>query len=400
MKRIIHHLLLPAMTLFFMAAGVANAQEYAVKKNRGKDNWFIEIKGGGSAFLLSDWDFDSPLLDVTTPYVGFAFGKHFNPIFGVRFEAGGWEYKNKFNSEYPNTNSLKANYLTTSADFMFNLTNGLGKVKVDRGFDLYLIMGVGYMRHLGFTNGVSDYEFTSDDLETTKNFLSTKLALQGQIHVSKAVDINLEISGNYLPPTFMASNRSHTINTNATLGIAYKFKKRGFEMAEVVEPGLVSSLNDEINRQRGIVDNKNKKIARLNDQLHDCQQEYADLKEKLAECESKKQPGPINKSKVVITYKIGKTDVSKEQLISIYNVAQMLKKHPTAKVEINAYADVNTGSAKRNKYLTEKRAETIVRILTENYGIEKSRITSKAYGSESQPYDNNDWNRVVVIIVK
>ena len=101
-----------------------------------------------------------------------------------------------------------------------------------------------------------------------------------------------------------------------------------------------------------------------------------------------------------MTYRIDKTDVSKEQLVSLYNLAHMLKENPETSVDIKAYADAKTGSAKRNKYLTEKRAETIVKILTENYGIESSRITSTACGSDSQIYDNNDWNRVAVIVVE
>ncbi len=393
MKRI----LLALTALLTLTA--ASAQEYAVKQNKFKDNWFLEAKVGASMFMASDWNFDSALKDVTTPYVGLSFGKYFSPLIGARIEVGAWQLKNKFNSSaYNIENPLKANFIQTNFDLMFNLMNAFGKVKVDRKFDLYGILGIGYMRHLGFVNGVEDYALANNEVAGSKNFVNTKLALQGQFHVSKAVDINLEVSGNFIDNSFLLSNRKFAGYVNAMAGVAYKFKKRGFELGEVVEPGLVASLNDEINKQRGVIDGNEKEINDLKNQIKDYKDENAALAQKLAE--SEKNQGSKLKNEVVITYRIGKTDVSKEQLVSLYNVAQMLKENPETSVDIKAYADAKTGSAKRNKYLTEKRAETIVKILTENYGIESSRITSTACGSDSQIYDNNDWNRVAVIVVE
>lgn len=391
-------ILLPILGLLAINFAGANAQEYAVKQNKFKDNWFLEAKVGASMSLASDWNFDSALKDVTSPYVGLSFGKYFSPLIGARIEVGGWQLKNKFNMQGLTADPLKSNFIQTNFDLMFNLMNAFGKVKVDRTFDLYGIMGVGYMRHLGFVNGVEDYGYASDDMSGSKNYVNTKLALQGQFHVSKAVDINLEVSANFITNSFIASSRKFTGYVNAMAGVAYKFKKRGFELGEVVEPGLVASLNDEINKQRGIVADNEKEINNLKNQIKDYQDENALLNQKLKD--SKTNTSNVTKNEIVITYRIGKTDVSKEQLVSIYNVAQMLKENPNATVEINAYADAKTGSAKRNKYLTEKRAETIVKILTENYGIAENRISSKAYGSDSQIYDNNDWNRVAVVIVK
>ena len=390
--------ILVALSALFVMT-MANAQEYAVKQSKFKDDWFLEAKVGASMFLASDWNFDSALKDVTSPYVGLAFGKYFNPVIGARVEVGAWQLKNKFNSNSCNIDDpLKANFIQTNFDLMFNLMNAFGKVKVDRKFDLYGILGIGYMRHLGFVNGVEDYALASDKLGGSKNFVNTKLALQGQFHVTKAVDVNLEVSGNFIDNSFMLSNRKFAGYVNAMAGVAYKFKKRGFELGEVVEPGLVASLNDEINKQRSVIDGNEREISDLKNQLKDYRNENAALNQKLAE--SEKNKAAELKNEVVITYRIGKTDVSKEQLVSLYNVAQMLKENPETNVDIKAYADAKTGSAKRNKYLTEKRAETIVKILTENYGIDSNRITSTAYGSDSQIYDNNDWNRIAVIVVK
>ncbi len=380
-------------------AGNISAQEYAVKNTSAKDNWFLELpKVGANMNMASDWLFNSGLKDVTSPYIGLSFGKHFTPIFGARVDLGGFYMKNYF-PDSKIDKSLKAKYINTNFDLMVNLSNLFGKYKFDRVADIYGIMGVGYTRHLGYENGVSDFGMKSNEfVEGTKNFVNTRLGIQAAFHASELVDINLEANANLIDGTFNYSGRKFNGYVNAMVGVTYKFKKRGFELAEVVEPGLVASLNDEINRQRGEIDNKDKKINQLESDLRDSKNENLALNNRIGELED--QLGNVKANQVVVTYQIGKTDVSKEQLVTIYNVAQLLKENPKTNVEIFAYADAQTGSAKRNKVLTERRAENIVKILTENYGISADRIKTYAYGSEQQVYDNNDWNRVAVIVVK
>ena len=96
----------------------------------------------------------------------------------------------------------------------------------------------------------------------------------------------------------------------------------------------MASLNDEINKQRGLVADNEREINDLRNQLKDSREENAMLNEKLAEAEKNK--GEKLHNETVITYRIGKTDVSKEQLVTIYNVAQMLKDNPELCEEIEA----------------------------------------------------------------
>jgi outer membrane protein OmpA-like peptidoglycan-associated protein len=69
-------------------------------------------------------------------------------------------------------------------------------------------------------------------------------------------------------------------------------------------------------------------------------------------------------------------------------LADLLKKDPALKIEIAGHTDA-TGDAKANQGLSERRANTVVRILTEKYGIDPKRLTAKGYGSE-QPIAEND----------
>jgi outer membrane protein OmpA-like peptidoglycan-associated protein len=64
----------------------------------------------------------------------------------------------------------------------------------------------------------------------------------------------------------------------------------------------------------------------------------------------------------------------------------MLNKYPTLKVDIEGHTD-NTGSAKVNKALSQKRANAIMKYFTSK-GIAADRMTSIGYGSEKPVADN------------
>ena len=46
--------------------------------------------------------------------------------------------------------------------------------------------------------------------------------------------------------------------------------------------------------------------------------------------------------------------------------------------------------------LSKRRAEAVKKALVDKYGISPDRLTIKAEGSDSQPYDVNNWNRIVI----
>ena len=46
--------------------------------------------------------------------------------------------------------------------------------------------------------------------------------------------------------------------------------------------------------------------------------------------------------------------------------------------------------------LSERRAQNVYNMLTKEYGIPADRLTIKAEGSDSQVYDVNNWNRIVI----
>ena len=71
-----------------------------------------------------------------------------------------------------------------------------------------------------------------------------------------------------------------------------------------------------------------------------------------------------------------------------------------SKLKVDGYADKQTGSAKRNQYLSEQRVKTVIDLL-KKAGANEANIESAAHGASVQPFDNAAKNRVVTVeIVK
>ena len=80
------------------------------------------------------------------------------------------------------------------------------------------------------------------------------------------------------------------------------------------------------------------------------------------------------------------------------NILEKVSLNPTAEITVMGSADSNTGTSKRNQYLSKARGEYIANLLSEKYGIDKSRviITSETVKAKSKP----EMNRAVIITFK
>ena len=50
--------------------------------------------------------------------------------------------------------------------------------------------------------------------------------------------------------------------------------------------------------------------------------------------------------------------------------------------------------------LSERRAKAVYDVLVNTYGISPDRLTVTAEGSNTQVYDTNNWNRIVIFAGK
>ena len=97
-----------------------------------------------------------------------------------------------------------------------------------------------------------------------------------------------------------------------------------------------------------------------------------------------------------VRFTLNSAKISNEQMVNVYNIAQWLDATPDATITICGYADDQTGSPEYNMKLSERRAKAVCDALVNHYGVDASRLTVKAYGSDTQPYETNNWNRIVI----
>lgn len=84
--------------------------------------------------------------------------------------------------------------------------------------------------------------------------------------------------------------------------------------------------------------------------------------------------------------------------MNVLAIADYMTQYPDSKATVTGYADNGTGNSTINKRLARQRAESVAKLLTEKYGIVSERITVSSMKDNEQPFQTNDWNRVVIII--
>lgn len=83
-----------------------------------------------------------------------------------------------------------------------------------------------------------------------------------------------------------------------------------------------------------------------------------------------------------VYYEFDKADLTDNSREALDRLVKVLKENPNITIELSAHCDYR-GRAEYNERLSQRRAESVVRYLTE-HGVEAERLTAKGYG-ESQP---------------
>ena len=96
--------------------------------------------------------------------------------------------------------------------------------------------------------------------------------------------------------------------------------------------------------------------------------------------------------------------VTEDYFAEIQRVADFMKKYASVSATIEGHTD-NTGSASYNESLSQRRADAVMKVLVERFGIDASRVSAVGYG-QVRPIETNDTqagrlaNRRVVAVMK
>jgi len=88
-----------------------------------------------------------------------------------------------------------------------------------------------------------------------------------------------------------------------------------------------------------------------------------------------------------IEFDIDKSDVRPQYHDEVAKVGDFMKKYPTTTAVIEGYTD-EVGAADYNMKLSQRRAESVVKYLEDNFGIDPSRLSAKGFGETAPTADN------------
>ena len=343
-------------------------------------HWYVRGQIGGQ-YTLGEVKFG----DLVSPNAQIAAGYNFTSLWGARIAVNAWQSKggSKINgTKY----DWKYNYVAPMVDATLNLTNLFGGFKANRLVDLTLFAGIG--ANIGFNN---DEAWTANGDILTQQFPTyggdymqylwdgSKARFVGRagidvdFNVCERVAIGLELSANTLSDKYNSKKAGNSDwYFNGLIGAKVNLGKTTKQKTVPAKVQIVEKIVE-------------KPVEKIVEKIV-----YRDrIVEKKAE--------PLRRE---IFFTIRATQIVKEEMAKVEEIANYLKANPNAKVVITGHADKGTGNTAINKNLSEKRAKIVADTLVKKFGIAESRISYEAKGDSEQPFAENEKNRVSICIAK
>lgn len=365
-------------------AVIAQTEEYPTLKrkvvtNRFWDNWFIDA----GVTHLSSYSAQEHGLHVNkNPFwVGrrswgaeLSVGKWATPAFGLRVKGqAAWatQVNGPLNSENPTFNQYSISFQP-----MLNLTNLIGGYK-PRCWDFSIYGGAGVIHNT-----------THDEM----NSLLTA-GVFNTWNVTKRFHINLDVyynfSERFADGNFSGSTtrfKSHDTFLGMSAGVGVNLGKVGWDYAPDMDAILANHKNQ---------------LSVLNGTIAGLEAENADLKNKLARAPKDgctKTVTEFASTSASVFFNLNKSVIaSRKDLVNVKELAEYAKANNKT-VVVTGYADSQTGNAKYNQSLSEKRAQAVAAELVK-MGVSKDKIETLARGgvADLTPYP---YNRRAVVTLK
>ncbi len=365
--------------LFAAAAMAVSVNAQTVTESKTFDNFYIGINGGAQVKTTGEsW------MNNLNSNAGLRIGRWFTPVFGLAAE--GNVYFNDHCKHYimPQSKTL-ARYMNVGLIGTVNLSNWFAGYKGEpRLFEVVPVYGFGW----GHTFGTDE----------NHNVLTSKAGIDFTFNLGKAKawQVYVEPSMNWALNGYGYEGVAYDINKSAfqlNAGIVYKFKNsngsHNFTIAQLRDQNEIDGLNSQINSLRGDLNNKDAQLSAKDKQIKD-------LQNALDECNKKPKyvkPATATNLQPTVLFRQGKAVVDKSQMPNIELIAQYMKNHADAKVEIKGYASPE-GNKDFNQALSQKRADAVKNVLVKKYKIAADRLTTKGMGATDKLFKQVEFNRV------
>lgn len=376
-------------TLFAAAVMAASASAQTVTESKTFDNMYFGINTGVSTATKGHhW------LQDFRPNLGVRLGRNFTPVFGLAAESNIYFKEVGRKQGGLHKTGTAVNGINTSLLGIVNLTNWVGGYKGEpRCFEVSAVYGLGW-GHV-FSNAA--------DYNDNMNMFTSKAGLDFAFNLGKAKawqlyvepSMNWALNGNGYEGVKYDINRAMF---QVNVGLVYKFKNsngtHNFTLASGRDQAEVDALNAQINSLREQNATLTSKDEQNQKNLSAKDAEINNLKKALDECNKRpaKTATATNLQPTVI-FRQGKSVVDPAQVASIELIANYMKNHKDANVEIKGYASPE-GSKELNQRLSEKRAEAVKDILVKKYKISANRLKTTGMGATDKLFEQVEFNRV------
>lgn len=392
-------LMLALMGSFALSLGAQAQQEVATpnksghktvfNRDRGCDHWFLEIQGGVGMLPFGEANNKASLTDRIYPIVQLGLGQWHEPWFATRVQLGGWNMKG-FVMDAAGANQAYNNlFAVAHYDFMFDVVNYFAKYNAKRVFHLvpYVGLGAGYKHHTTTGGAFGDvFDATKRVAGATTNDFGgvVDAGVIFKFRLGRRVDLNLEAQMLATKTNMMGTSwkkQGADLMAFATAGLGFNLGKPEWDVLTPMDWALVNDLNGQINNLRA---------------------ENAELAKRPAYCPECPEVEPSQTTEVktvvsnVVYFRIASAKIDQNQYINIYNTARYALEN-NSKIYVVGYADEATGNPSINMTLSERRAKAVAKALVEKYGVSEDMIEVDFKGDTVQPYETNEWNRVVIM---
>lgn len=378
MKKILLILATFALSTSVMAQAEVSGEKHSVATNSFWANWFVQANVVGSSFWSSQEQQAVKFSKLTKDYrtnLGFsiALGKWFTPGLGLRTKFNGIWGRSVI-SEDKSLNASK--YWTLQEQALFNLSNMLMGYNERRVWNFIPYVGGGIGRNMSYNCYA----------------LGFSVGLLNMFRLSPKVALNLDINYGSYEASFDGFGA----------GADSKLSLKGRDRAINLEVGLTYRLGKatwkstpDIDAMQALAQSE---IDALNAQLADIMAENERLSEELAN--AGQQAAPVPQESILVTqmvsapvsvfFNLNQAVIASQR--DLQNVAELVAvaKQQGAKLLVKGYADSQTGSAERNRQLSEQRAEAVVAELLK-MGVSRDQIETEAVGGVDTltPMPNN-----------
>ncbi len=361
--------------------------------NRMRDNWFITADGG-VGIMMSPYDKHEHFGHRIGAKADLFVGKWFSPILGLR---GGFDYEQIKGATWTGNYAALGyrnwprqldggkyvpqhfNNFGLVGDVMFNLTNWIVGYKPYRFYNaiFYVGMTVNWVYCRDGARPVSDGPWkygANDDPDHSRNY-SMQAGLLNSFAITKKIDFNVDLRFDLMQEHIDGAGmgyRTWNEYPSILLGMTYKFGKSEWnapvtavcpewKYTDAEGDALVANLND-----------ANRKIADLQNQLRDCLEKKPEAK--------KATEAPL----ATVYFPINRTEVLGVQRNVVEAVAEVMK-NENRNYMLTGWADNYTGNDKINVRLRKGRVATVKQELVKR-GVAENRLETEINNGELTDY--------------